>query len=552
MRASRRAAALVPLCLLGAVVAAPVAQAQQIPGVTLPGEGDLEAGASFGGSESRSTAASASTARPLGEAGGLLGLAEPTTRTALSLDEVLAAAARDAADVRSAAERVVQQEASLRRAWAAVLPTLSAGASYSLTCLGSGQAGLSCEDRTASFTDPEAAERQAQLFEGLASTLELGAQVEPDPQKQQELLDQAAELRGSAAEIREGAANAKPLVVQPANVLAATVSLNVPLFNGRAFPLLFNAVDAVELSRRAEAQVQAALRYSATRAYFGAVTARKMVGIAERQVESATRHREATRVRVEAATQPPLALKRAELDHLRARQQLTASRAAYESAIAALGLVLGRQEAFDVADPGALPDPSAGDAAAGDAGALIERALSARADVAAQRLSLQVAGRGELDAWMMFLPSVNLNASARGTSFTSGFVDEPVTGTLSITAQLPLYDGGVRYASLKESASRLREARIALTQLEDRVRAQVRGNLRELRDRAESLALAREAAEVARLAHEQAQAMFEAGVGTSLDVSDTALAQFLADNELVRAELDLQLSRAGLRYVLGD
>lgn len=534
-----------------------MAQAQQIPGVTLPGEGDLEGGASFGGSESRSTAASASTARPLGEAGGLLGLAEPTTRTALSLDEVLAAAARDAADVRSAAERVVQQEASLRRAWAAVLPTLSAGASYSLTCLGSGQAGLSCEDRTASFTDPEAAERQAQLFEGLASTLELGAQVEPDPQKQQELLDQAAELRGSAAEIREGAANAKPLVVQPANVLAATVSLNVPLFNGRAFPLLFNAVDAVELSRRAEAQVQAALRYSATRAYFGAVTARKMVGIAERQVESAARHREATRVRVEAATQPPLALKRAELDHLRARQQLTASRAAYEGAIAALGLVLGRQEAFDVADPGALPDPSAGDAAAGDAAAgdaaaLIERALSSRADVAAQRLSLQVAGRGELDAWMMFLPSVNLNASARGTSFTSGFVDEPVTGTLSITAQLPLYDGGVRYASLKESASRLREARIALTQLEDRVRAQVRGNLRELRDRAESLALAREAAEVARLAHEQAQAMFEAGVGTSLDVSDTALAQFLADNELARAELDLQLSRAGLRYVLGD
>ena len=547
MRASRRAAALVPAFLLGAVVAAPATKAQQIPGVTLPGEGDLEGGTSFGSGEGRSTTASAATARTLGEASGLLGLAEPTSRTTFSLDEVLAAVARDAADVRSAAERVVQQEASLRRAWAAVLPTLSAGASYSLTCLGSGTTGLSCEDRTASFTDPDAADQQAQLFEGLASTLELGAQVEPDPQKQQELLDQAAELRGSAAEIREGAANAKPLVVQPANVLAASVSLNVPLFNGRAFPLLFNAVDAVELSRRAQAQVQVALRYSATRAFFGAVTAKKMVGIAERQVESAARHREATRVRVEAATQPPLALKRAELDHLRARQQLTAARAAFDSAIAALGLVLGRQEAFDVSDPGALPEPPAGEVEA-----LMERALAARADVAAQRLSLQVAGRGELDAWMMFLPSVNLNASARGTSFTSGFVDEPVTGTLSINAQLPLYDGGVRYAALKESASRLREARIALVQLEDRVRAQVRGNLRELRDRAESLALARETADVARVAHEQAQAMFEAGVGTARDVTDTALAQFLADNELARAELDLQLARAGLRNVLGD
>ena len=41
MRASRRAAALVPDFLFGAVVAAPATKAQQIPGVTLPGEGSV-------------------------------------------------------------------------------------------------------------------------------------------------------------------------------------------------------------------------------------------------------------------------------------------------------------------------------------------------------------------------------------------------------------------------------------------------------------------------------------------------------------------------------
>ncbi|OGQ18457.1 MAG: hypothetical protein A2138_04505, partial [Deltaproteobacteria bacterium RBG_16_71_12] len=458
------------------------------------------------------TPSAAGTAgRAPSEATGLLGLAEPGTRATLTLEEVVQAATHGAADARVAVERVVQQQASLRRAWAAVLPTLGVGASYSLTCLGSGAAGLSCEDRTASFTDPDAAERQAQLFEGLAATLELGAQVEPDPAKQTELLDQAAELRASAAEIRAQAENAKPLVVQPANVLSATVALNVPLFNGRAFPLLFNAIDAVDVTKQAQGQVQGALRYAATRAYFGALTARKMIGIATKQVESAGRHVEATRARVEAATQPPLALRRAELDLLRARQQETAARAAYDGAIAAIGLVVARGEAFDVTEPPALPS-----APAGDDDTLIAQALAARADVAAQRLSLQIASRGELDAWMMFLPSVNLTASARGTSFTSGFVDEPVTGALGISAQLPLYDGGVRYAALKDGASRLREARIRMAELEERVRAQVRGNLRDLRDRATSLALSHEAAAVARLAHEQALAMFDAGVGTAL------------------------------------
>lgn len=525
------------------------ARAQPIPGLTLPSDDAAGEAASFGddGAGAVPSAANAATSRGPGEATGLIGLAEPALRPTLTLDDVLVQAARGAADARVAVERVVQQEASLRRAWAAVLPTLGVGASYSLTCFGSGAAGLSCEDRTASFSDADAAERQAQLFEGLAATLELGAQVEPDPEKQQELLDQAAELRASAATIREQAANAKPLVVQPANMLSVSVALNVPLFNGRAFPLLFNAFDAVDVAKQAHGQVQTALRYSATRGYFGALTARKMIGIAARQVDSAAKHLEATRARVEAATHAPLALRRAELDLLRAKQQQTAARAAYDGAIAALGLVMGRGEAFDVTDPPPLPAPPDGDDQQ-----LVARALAARADVAAQRLSLQIASRGELDAWMMFLPSVNLTASARGTSFTSGFVDEPVTGALGISAQLPLYDGGVRYAALKDGASRTREARIRMVELEERVRAQVRGNLRDVRDRETWLTLAGEAAAVARLAHEQAQAMFEAGVGTPLDVSDTSLAQFVAEGELARAELELQLSRAGLAYVLGD
>jgi outer membrane protein TolC len=231
---------------------------------------------------------------------------------------------------------------------------------------------------------------------------------------------------------------------------------------------------------------------------------------------------------------------------LRAKQQHRAAKSSYDLAIASLGLLLGREEAFDVVAP-----PSTTDAPPGEADALIEKALASRPDVSAERRAVEIAKRGELDAWMMFMPSINLIASARATSFTQGFVRDPITGTLSINASLPLYDGGLRYAAMKDSSSRIREENIRLRQLEDRVRAQVRGNLRDLAVKQEALSLSQEAVAVARVAHEQAQAMFDAGVGTSLDVSDTALALFVSESDLARAELDLQLTKAGLQYVTG-
>ncbi len=491
--------------------------------------------------------ARASTGAGAADASGLLGLAEPAGgRPVLSLPDVLDLARNNAADVRIAAERVVQSEANLRRAWAAVLPTVTLQGSYTLTCAGGGQDLLTCADRTAVFADPKQLESQASLFEGIANLLTIAAGAESDPGQKQQLLDDAANLNQGAQDTRAAEQTAKPVVVQPASVFAGSLTVALPLFNGRAFPLLNNAYDSVDLSARAREQIIDALLYSTTRAYYAAVAARKLVDIAERRVDGAAKHTAATQARVEAATQPPLSLKRAQLDELRAKAELESARSGYDVAVAGLGLVVGRTEAFDVVEPSAaiaLPQ--------GTPEELADKALGSRADVAAERLTLQIAERGELDAWMMFAPSVNLVASAHATSFTSGFVTDPINGTVGITASVPLYDGGVRYAALKDAGSKIREENIRLRTLEDRVRAQVRGNARDVPVKERALAIAHDAVDVATAAHEQAQAAFDAGVGTSLDVSDTALALFVADNDLARAELDLELAKVGLAYAVG-
>lgn len=531
--------------------------AQQIPGVSLPGipsgaMADTNERASTFGNDGTPTSAMRMTGSV--DATGLLALPVPASVVTLTLDDVLAAAARDAADVRIAAERVVQQEANLRRAWAAVLPQVTLGGAWTLTCLG-GVSGVNCADRTTQFANPAQLEQQATLFESIASLLDIAASAPGTaPEDADDLLNQSAQLRKGADETRSSASNLRPVVVQPSNVFTGQLTVSVPLFQGRALPLLRNAMDAVTVADRARQQVRNALLYSSARAYHSAVAAQKLVAIAAQQLDSATRHKVATQARVDAQTQPALALRRAELEELRARQQLESARAGADIAIAALGLLIGRTESFTVADPGETapaPDaPPATDAVPAP-DALVARALDARPDVAAQRIALDMARRTEVDAWMMFAPSVNVVGSARATSFTQGFVRDPVTGTLSLTASVPLYDGGARYAALRESASRVREETIRTRQVEDRVAAQVRGNSRDVEVKARALALARESTAVARTAYEQAEAMFQAGVGTALDVSDTALALFLAENEATRAELDLKMARVGLLWVLG-
>ena len=499
-------------------------------------------------SSSSSSAAAARVSSPAGVAGdaqGLLGLKEPVAgRKTLSLDDALKQAMGSAPDSRIAVERVVQQEAQLRRAWALLLPTLSVGAAYTHNCTG-GENGIDCADRTQNLLNQDQIDQQSLLFESLAEVFGVAADAAGNPQDEANFRRDQQDLQKAADDIQN--TDTRAIVVQPASQLNGQITLTVPLLNPRAYPALANAYDGVDATRLAEHQARQGLALSVVRAYYAAYTAQRLVIASERQVEATTRQRDSVQVRVEASTQPLLSLKRAELELLRARQSLAQARAGADNAIAVLGTALGVDEMFELVEPAAVNgiDPA-------DAALLVERAHEQRIELKSQRIALAIAERGSVDAWMQFLPQVGLSATARATSFTQGFVRDPLTGTLSVSATLPLYDGGVRYAALHESSSRTSEERVRLQQLRDRVAAQVRGNLRDVAVREEALALSRQSLDVAKDAHAQAQALFDAGAGTALDLSDTGFGVFVAETDALRAELDLASARLGLRWAVGE
>lgn len=549
-------------CVAFALGAAVPASAQNIPGVPSSDPGATSSSAAptsaFSGSSGASSVQIPTT--PLASPQQLFGLQQGDEMQIITLEDALRTATETSWDLRIAREKVVQQEAAVRRAWSMLLPQVSLSGNYTFSCSTTPNAPifsddervrtfLDCRDVTVGFANNDSIDAQIAQLNALGTILEQVAQLENDPIRQQEIQGQADGLFAGADSIEDGREEAlKPIVVQPAHVLGGSLNVSVPLFNGRAFPLLQNAYTAVDAVGQAGSQAREALQLAVSRAYYAAFTAKKLVQITQKQRDSAARQRDATRTRVELQTAPPLSLRRAELDVIRAEQSVRQAEAGYRAAIGAVGSLTGIDTYFDVTQP----PPVALIESQGTPDELITRAMANRQDLRAQKLAVVIADRNKLDAWMMFLPSVNLVGQSRVTSNTSGFIDVPVSNALIVQANIPLYDGGARYASLKESSSRVREELMKVRQLEERIAGQVRGNIEDLRIRTQALALAREAVEVSRIGAEQAQVLFDAGAATSLDVAGTQLSLFVTEVELARTELDIEQARLGLAYVVGS
>ncbi|RMG15801.1 MAG: TolC family protein [Deltaproteobacteria bacterium] len=481
------------------------------------------------------TAAPAPTPAPTGPEASLA-LAPVPEPPAITLEEAMQAVLEHSFDLRIAAEQVTRSEIQLRKAWALLLPTISASASYT----------YNFPSEEVYFVDREQLDQQALLYDSIAQILEQSAMFITDPDERQAAEERAQQLRAVAKKLSD--TEPEPVTINPPHVFGANVSVAIPLFNGRAIPLLKNAYEAVDLSRAVLAQQQASLLYATLRTYYGAVAAQALVASARRQLDAAQAHRRTVARQVELKTATRIALQRADLEVVRGEQQLRVAEQAYRNARAALGQLMAREEEFEVVEPGALPPPPP----TADVEALEARALAVRPEIVAQSAALEIAERMRTEAWMRYLPSLSLVGSGRYNSNTSGFINDPFTGAVTVRLDWPLWDGGLREANLRETASRIREERLRLAQLEQKIRAEVRGNVADLALKEKAVETAEHGYALARATQADAKRLFELGAATSLDVIDANLAAFFAEVELTRAKLDLAQARLALAYVLGE
>lgn len=482
------------------------------------------------------TAAAPATAQAASGALGMAALPVGDSTPTLSLQDVMARALENNLDLRMAQEKRAQQDAVIGKAWAAITPQISVNGNYT----------YNYPEVAVEFQTQDSIDQQALLFDSLGDMVAQSAGFIQDPAEREAALQRSRALKDAANEIRN--TDVSPIVVNPAHVFGGNIQVSMPIFNGRALPLLQNAYSAVDMVDVTIKQNTAALMYAITQAYYGATVAQRMQDITKAQFERASRHEDATKARFEAGTQTELAVKRARLETIKAQRQVDVANNTYTQAVSNLGLLINAKTMFDVTTPGKV----AAVEHTADLDGLIQRAREQRAELKADQLNLLIAERNRLDAWMMFAPSLNLVGQARYTSNTSGFQSEPWTGAVIVQGSIPIFDGGTAIATLRETASKIKEAELRIQQTKRKVDAQVRGNIADIEQKKAALESAKLSAEIARETHENAQSMFGAGMATDLDVIDANLAVFGADLEQVRAEFDLEQARLGLAYVLGE
>jgi outer membrane protein TolC len=176
-------------------------------------------------------------------------------------------------------------------------------------------------------------------------------------------------------------------------------------------------------------------------------------------------------------------------------------------------------------------------------------ALRRRPDLQAQQ-QREIQARQSADATKMErIPSVAAFADygTLGTGIDNGVP----TRTYGVQIRVPIFDGGKRDARRAESASQYRQERVRSTDLKEQVELDVRLALDELHSAEDQVKVAREGLQLSENELTQARRRYDAGVSTSLEVTDAQTRLERARDNQTAALYLFNLARVDLSQAVG-
>jgi outer membrane protein TolC len=329
------------------------------------------------------------------------------------------------------------------------------------------------------------------------------------------------------------------------NSFAGNLAFNWTLFNGRVFPAKDTAELQIEVAKLSVAQLRRELYLSVAASYLTGVGYREFWVMQLRQSRNTRTHAEQAAARYEAGTLQRSAALRARIDVLRADEEARRAQIQYENSKSQVAQLLDRRDiAFELATPAALPDP------AGSYAELRQKALVERPEMAIVKANERIAENLKTDAWLQFLPTLGLNWVGRYNN-AAGFANENYTWAAAMVLTIPIYDGGFRYASLKDADAKLAEAKAQTRGQASRIEDEVRRAQQDLDGARAVLVEASQQVDLARETESLVRAQFEAGTAAQVEVSDAVNALQDAEANVVRERLNVQLAALRLARAVG-
>lgn len=284
-------------------------------------------------------------------------------------------------------------------------------------------------------------------------------------------------------------------------------------------------------------------------AYYQLLLAQAGVDVAVRTLASADENLRVARARVAAGVSPRFDEVQAEVSQANARQALIRGRNAVALAQHALNAVMGLP-LDTVLQP---RETMVIVPARGEVAAMIRRALENRPELAEHRARLAAAIAAIDIARSGGRPALILSGGPNYGNTTGGAGSSVATTGWSVTlsATVPLFDGGVTTQRIREAEARVEQLRAAEAQLRQGVELDVRRTMLTFASAAEELVAADKIVEQAQEGQRIANVRFAAGVSTNLEVITAQAALSQAEANRIQALFNINVARAQLERATG-
>ncbi len=335
-----------------------------------------------------------------------------------------------------------------------------------------------------------------------------------------------------------------PIVVQPKHYWTASATVQQPLFNGQAVPLLIGSYKLAKAAGHEESAIRSQIHAGVAKSYYGLYAAREALKLAESAKTTAENQRGLAERQVDAGTDPKRAILQAELTVSRSARDVHTAQEQLVSAEEAFHRLTQLPRDTELVLPEPLQVPESLEQA-------IDSALRGRDEIKAADLRVKAARLQSRANWMTWLPSVDGRFSYVYSENT-GFSDDKTFWQAVIQGQWVLWDGGYRIAKQREIGSQLYQTRM----LSEQRRLSAESDVRTAWERFERAKLAYEAVgreqELADEYSRLAKLGFEAGTVTWMEVEQAELGAKAAKLNGVLERMNRDIAAIDLLVATGE
>lgn len=279
-------------------------------------------------------------------------------------------------------------------------------------------------------------------------------------------------------------------------------------------------------------------------AYYALLASHRNLDTAEQDVLSTEEHLRITQARLKAETAPKFDVIRAQVQLAEAKQRIADAENAVTTREQALVTLMG------------LPDFEMGDLATKDAavtlrplGELLALAQQQRPDLLAARQAIIVAQAGLGVAQAENRPEIKTQVGYKTYATETPLQLNGWYAWLGV--KVPILDGGFSRARRQEAQSAITKAHANVRRIENEVTSNVKQRYSDLTSAVSRENVALAALSQAEEAYRLASLRYQAGVSTSVEVTDAQSALTRARNDLVRSRLDISTALARLELAVG-